>query len=481
MKEKFHSRLQLKLIIIFILYSFVIITLSAYYAYNNLFRLLEADLGKRLIQTGASLSGTIHPFQLALGKGSETTETYRNLQKKLGDYKEIFDLNEMIILSTDGRILVSPVNDYKIGDNFDLIRIYEEEFDLAKTGISSTSIIYKGSDGEYYKSGIVPVMDTKGNVIGIIVSEASAKFLDILNKIKNMFITMEMIALITSLIIGWILGKSVTSPINKVVSGLQKIGTGDLQHEILVRTRDEIGFLAHSFNLMVGQLKERDMELRQLAATVAHEVKNPLMGISGSVTLISRRTDDKESLELLDNIHNEIKSLDKLVNEFLTFARFSEPVFSEFDLVRLVEGILSFSIDLIEERKIKIKRNFPESIIMTGDTDKIKRAITNVIQNSIDAMNENGLLRVSITDYGTEILIEIADTGKGIGSEDVNKLFEPFFTTKEKGTGLGLAIVKKIIEQHGGKIEMQANEKIGMRTRITFLKKQKRSGDKIDV
>ncbi|MCK4666368.1 HAMP domain-containing protein [Candidatus Dependentiae bacterium] len=462
MEVQFKQRLQFKLIIVFILYSFLIITISAVYAYKNLKTLLDVDLGRRLIQTSISLSETILPFQLSLGHGSEETKTYKNLQKRLTSYIKTFDLNYMIILSLDGNVLVAPYNDYKIGDSYELIKLDEEEFELVKTGIAVDSMLYIGKDGKYYKSAFIPIKDKGDQVIAIIATEASAKFLTTLDKIKNIFVTSEIIAFIISLLIGWLIGKSLTYPLNKVVSGLQEIGEGDLEHEIIVTTKDEIGFLAHSFNLMVKKLKERDSELKQLAAGVAHEVRNPLMGIKGSITLISRNIQDEESKELIVNIINEIRSLEKLVNEFLMFARFSTPVFNKINIIPVLEQVLCLSSEIFDNKRIKIKRSFPTELEIECDADKIKQVFTNIFQNAVDAIEEKGVIKISILEFKDDIKIEISDSGKGIEVESVEQLLEPFFTTKEKGTGLGLAIVKKIIEQHSGKIALAPNRPRGL-------------------
>ncbi len=201
------------------------------------------------------------------------------------------------------------------------------------------------------------------------------------------------------------------------------------------------------------ELRDRLSTLGEMSAGIAHELRNPMAVISGYTRILSKKADEplKPAVEA---ISKEIMVMDRIIADFLTFARPAAPVFSRFDLPVLIQGC----IDAVQEcgQNIRMVMDSPAGLNINADEVFIRQAISNLLQNAVEAMPEGGAIRISCSQDGGSILLTIADTGHGIPESIRDKIFLPFYTTKERGTGLGLAIVHKIIVSHGGTITAES-------------------------
>ncbi len=200
------------------------------------------------------------------------------------------------------------------------------------------------------------------------------------------------------------------------------------------------------------ELKERLTELGEMSAGIAHELRNPMAVISGYIKLLSKKADLSQR-PLVDSILTEIEGMDRIISEFLSFARPTQPLPSAVDL----RGIINDACKIIQENiriDFPVPDNLPE---IKGDEVLLRQAFTNIFQNAIDAMPEGGELRIHTKLRDESLELTISDTGHGIPEDIRSKIFLPFFTTKEKGTGLGLALVQKIIVSHGGTIDVESS------------------------
>jgi len=197
----------------------------------------------------------------------------------------------------------------------------------------------------------------------------------------------------------------------------------------------------------------------ELAASIAHEVRNPLAGMKGALEVLRDELAVKPSnLEIVDELLAQIARLEGLVKDLLTFARPSAVAPREFDLHELLDRLLKLYKDQADAAGITIHRIYgPGTGKVTADPQQMEQVVFNLLHNAIQAMEEGGTLTVTTQKSAPgSISIAFRDTGHGVAPADLDRIFQPFFTTKHRGSGLGLPIVRKIIEAHGGSIEIES-------------------------
>jgi two-component system sensor histidine kinase PilS (NtrC family) len=221
---------------------------------------------------------------------------------------------------------------------------------------------------------------------------------------------------------------------------------------------------------------ERLAAIGEVAAGLAHELRNPLAALSGSIELLRKRSlakDDVNGQRLMDIVLRETERLDGLVSDFLGYARPAPPHVEPVDLDRLVEDTLAvFRNDVALGHTHGLVANLRGGgRRVRVDVGQIKQVLWNLLINALQAMPEGGAIRVSTRPRAGEegaLVIEVEDDGPGIQPADMRRIFEPFFTTKEGGTGLGLATVYRIVEAHGGRIDVHSAWGHGATFQITL-------------
>jgi PAS domain S-box-containing protein len=199
----------------------------------------------------------------------------------------------------------------------------------------------------------------------------------------------------------------------------------------------------------------------ELAATVAHEIKNPLAGISGAIQVLAEGMPKNDGRrEIVGEILDQVRRLDTTVRDLLNFARPITPVLGDVDLGESISSVWKMLAPQSAAKGIRFSLEGDAGRSLSGDPHLLRQVWVNLFQNSIEAMSRGGELRVIVT-AGPKVQIEIRDTGNGIDPAAVEKIWRPFFTTKTRGTGLGLPIVKKIVEAHGGRIWCESEPKKG--------------------
>ena len=234
--------------------------------------------------------------------------------------------------------------------------------------------------------------------------------------------------------------------------------------------RKAIGYVYTFDDLTEIRRLERDLRIQdrlaavgRLAAAIAHEIRNPLTSIAGSVSMLSGIADlSDEHRQLLQIVTRESERLNGIITDFLAYSRGKQYRFASVDLLPLLEDTLT----LLEHRlvaentgiRIERKYNFKEALTM-ADGDKIKQVFWNFCENAVRAMTAGGVLSISLEQVGEDWQVNFADTGPGMSRQLVEKIFEPFQSQFEGGTGLGLAIVYQIVQAHEGKV--WARSKVG--------------------
>lgn len=201
--------------------------------------------------------------------------------------------------------------------------------------------------------------------------------------------------------------------------------------------------------------KNRMADLGQIAAYVAHEVRNHLVPVSLYMSLLERRlSDDSGSLDVVTKVTSSIRALDSTVNDLLNFTSDQDPTLKRLNISQLVAETVDSLSPQLEGQQIETTIDVPEQAEVLGDHDMLRSVLLNLTLNAIDAMPEGGDFVITAYDGANGLELEVADSGTGLSSDAQAKIFEPFFTTKSGGTGLGLAIVERIVNSHGANISV---------------------------
>jgi len=295
------------------------------------------------------------------------------------------------------------------------------------------------------------------------------------------FFMLHMVVLIVILSAGtsFILFRFFKRPIEAMAKTMAQVEEGDLSVRLEPKYADEMGSLIHNFNSMVDRLETTKRELEkyhyqqmeradrlasigEMATGIAHEIKNPLAGISGAITVLADDfSEDDPRKEVIGQILDQIARLNKTATDLLYFGRPGKPEFTYVDINALVKDTLFFVAQHPEARNIhrvkELTRDLPPA---WADAKQIQQVMFNIIINAIQAMEDGGTLSVMTElvrrDECDFIRIQVQDTGTGIPAADLGKIFVPFHTTKNQGTGLGLPICRQLIEQHGGRIDVES-------------------------
>ena len=353
-----------------------------------------------------------------------------------------------------------------------------------------------------YFTAYEPLRDLRGNVVGALyVGMPEKPLLQLRKQVNLTFSAMLVFVSIIGVALSALLGNNLSRPIRALEEGVSRIASGENLPDIATDGHDEIASLAGEFNFMKHRLLERDEENRSLnrtleqkvlertiqleeknqqllnmqkdlaqaerlagigllASGVAHEINNPLAIIRGNAELLemSTRLNDSDQYEV-ETIIRQVGRVERIVSNLLTFARTKKKVIRSFHIEVLLESILDQIGHQIPFKIYHIERMYHNSEnLIEGDEDQLRQVFTNLILNSLQAMEAGGTLRVStVVDQKAGCCsIMIGDNGPGISPEIQEKLFTPFFTTKPKGTGLGLAVSYGIVKDHGGDITVES-------------------------
>jgi signal transduction histidine kinase len=302
--------------------------------------------------------------------------------------------------------------------------------------------------------------------------------------------------LLAILLSGWVAAR-VTRPIENLAQAARDVSAGNWEAQVEVRSRDELGALAESFNAMTRQLTEQRDRLvqtervaawRELARRLAHELKNPLFPLQITVENLvrSREADpalfDEVFRESTSTLLAEVSNLKAIIGRFSDFSKMPQPQLQPINVNDVIRQVLSLHAAQFQaEGRAKIDVRFePDESLGTIDLDPdlIHRALSNLVLNAIDAMPDGGRLSVRTRSVAGHARIEVADTGSGLTKEECERLFTPYYTTKRHGTGLGLAIVQSVVSDHHGSIGVDSEPGKGTTFRID-LPARRSSGDDI--
>jgi signal transduction histidine kinase len=225
---------------------------------------------------------------------------------------------------------------------------------------------------------------------------------------------------------------------------------------------------------------EKIQAISMLAASVAHEIGNPLNSLYLHLQLLHRQFsagdfDRDDALELLDVAKGEVERLDNIITQFLQAIRPGRPKLMPVDMKTLIIESLTFMRQEIEDRQVNVKCDWPNFLPeVPGDPGQLKQAFYNIIKNAIQAMPDGGSLDIKCSYNDEFVIVSFTDTGTGISRDKLGTVFDPYYTSRKEGSGLGMMIIERIIREHGAHLTLETGEGEGTSFIIRFPRHDKR-------
>ncbi len=379
---------------------------------------LTSALKKQFLQVGQASVKLINGNDLEnLLPGNENTPTALFYQQLLYELKISNDLENIILLDPSGRMLVDYRLNFRIGDSLMTFPIQRDLLLKASQGQTPAPILLK-SGKQYFLSAYFPVLNDFEEPVAILVIDAPLQFFSTLHDFET---------------------------------GTLYIGAGGLF--ILILFSALILVATRRLFAVEDRMKEQQRlaQLGEMAASVAHEIRNPLSIMKTTAEVLQKRYSDTSD-EMLTFIPDEIDRLNRLVEDFLQFAR-QRPLNPE--PIQLQEFIQDF-VKRIPDQHIntEIQSDLP---VIQVDPDALRQILLNLLNNARDASSDDAPVILRVSEEGSKrIRLEVADRGQGIPDKDREKIFEPFYSTKATGSGLGLAITRQLLRRMGGEIEIRS-------------------------
>jgi|Deesub1362A_J573_1020465.scaffolds.fasta_scaffold00424_27 two-component system NtrC family sensor kinase len=439
------------------------------------------------------------------------------IQKTLEDISREKDIEGVRIFDSKGRIHYSSrpeeIGQFVDRDSFACKGCHTtDERPAESISRGKRWVIYTGEDGERILTSVMPIFNEFScytgdchvhpegqRVLGILQTDYSLSSVD---REINMLILKTAIYAIVLIMIGsfilyLVLRRFVLRPVSVLSKAMKRVKSGDLNQMVEITSEDEMGVLGNTFNLMTEELREarekaedwaskleeevkkkteelkrsqyKLMEAEKLASLgrltsdIAHEIRNPLTAIGGFARRLYRIVNGPKEKEYAEIMIEEVSRLEKILKDVLTFSRSAGYNLERQNIKEVIKETVRVYEHLCVEHNIDIevmiKEDLPPVLI---DRDQLRQAISNLITNAIDAMPHGGALTVTADTESlhgvTYVVIRITDTGEGIPEDKLSVIFEPFYSTKEPGvgTGLGLPITRKIMQEHGGFIDVKS-------------------------
>jgi two-component system sensor histidine kinase PilS (NtrC family) len=222
---------------------------------------------------------------------------------------------------------------------------------------------------------------------------------------------------------------------------------------------------------MESRMRQADRlaTLGRMAANIAHEIRNPLASLTGAIEVLTSPLTAEEARERLSQIvARESERLNHIIKNFLEYARPAPLSITTFDVAAAAEEVLLLLEHRTSPGSLKVIREFAPSVLWPVDAQQFRQILWNLCLNAVEAMPEGGELRVAAAALGDMLEVTVSDTGEGIAAGDLSHVFEPFFSTKSEGTGLGLALVHRVVQEHGGEIDVRSSPGLGTTFTLTL-------------
>ncbi len=452
------ATILVKLLVALVLPTLALFTLFAFVAYEMNRRDLDEELGRRLIAIAQSAATQIRgryvvnllPDEDGAPNFTRTVGKLETFANATGAHLSLIDRDYKSRGDSEDVRLLAALDRFRVDD--------DEIQGVFRGGNAVSSVTFDAQDGKTYKAGYAPVRfsDDDLRIVLVLRAEAPASYFATLEDLRDRLFLWGAGLGVVSIFAAVIATLLITRNVRRLVAAAERIGAGELRERVEIKTDDELGQLGQAMEHMRQQLAERDARMQQMLAGIAHEVRNPLAGMTLFAGILKDELPEgDERRGHVDKINRELGYLERVVNDFLEYARRPKPELAPVD----VDELLPEVAQLIANEQIEVKVSPHSKLEANADRGQLRRALLNLTKNAVQAAAAAGhrgsdVVRLSAKREGDELHFLVWNRGKEIPLETSGKLFEPFYTSREKGTGLGLAFVREIAMDHGGRVDV---------------------------
>ena len=416
----------------------IIVLLAAIIALNWYFYIrirdgLDEELGLRLQAIASLVASRIDAESVPVLRPKEWEPLQLTVvTEQLQRHRQEYFLSNIVLIREDGYTLLSLNTIYQPDEYYPNYDMDSEAVTRAISGSTAATKLYRASAGQYMKAGYAPAYAPNGEALFAVGVEASVDFLHGVRNLRVILMTATVIS-----VIGIVLF------ISFVVKATQS----------LIQARES---LLQSESLAT---------MGRMAAGIAHEIRNPLFIIQSSAErLMKMHPEDSKDINTF--IIEEVSRLDDTLRDYLLFARNEPAPRGSLDLAVTLRRSIRMIEESTQDTGIELVHEIlPDEAPLYGEEKRLQQCFLNILLNSQQALGSEGIIKVSMAPGGKYYILIFEDDGPGIPEKEMERIFEPFHTTKQTGSGLGLAIVKKVIEEHGGHIEIESVRDAG--TKVT--------------
>ncbi len=435
---------------------------------------LDAELGTRLEAIAAAGATQVRgKYLVPLREGHETERAHLNIVAKLRTVAEATGARLYVFAREPGAELGDPVTFTSRADTRPGVaigtRYYQADLDRVDlervfAGGRASSLTFTADDGRRVKAGYAPVRasEAEPEVVLAIGAEAPATYFARLDDLRTSLVWWGIG--LTGLVLAatWLAALLITRPVRLLATAAARIGGGDLAAVIAPTSRDELGVLAATMETMRGQLAERDARTQQMLAGIAHEVRNPLAGIQLYAGILREELAGDDRASHAVKIDREVGHLERVVRDFLDYARRPPPEPGELDAAALVREVAELASPDARAAGIEVVIVGESTVALHADGGQVRRALINLVHNAVQAAAagaERGpAVTIGARAVGDQVELTVVNRGPAITADVSGRMFQPFFTTRAQGTGLGLAFVNEIVRAHGGEVQVTCED-----------------------
>lgn len=465
--------LRRRFVLVFVAFSLVLSAGGGWLAWHLTRGVLERELEDKLlsvagaaVSTGGIPSGLIRAFR----PGDEQEGPWEGVRARLQGLQD--EVAAAYILGPGRTALVTtePADSVPIGTPLRFLEPYGPELERAWRGEEVTTPLFRGEDGSFYKYAFVPLPAPGAEEPeAVLAVSMAAGYLEPLDRFRSAVIWGAFLAAVVGALLAGFLATTVVRPLERLGRAARRIERGEMEEPVRVERADEVGRLSRAMEQMRVGIVRRDEQLRLMVSQVAHEIRNPLEAVELFASAAGETEDPEERAGLLKRVRREVVQLERIIHDFLIYARPAPPDPVPHDIRGPVREATELADAEARNGEGRLEMELSDSpMVVRADPDQVKRVMLNLLRNALEA-GDRVRVRVRGEDLGGpddsggrgEILVSVRDDGPGVPPELRERIFEPFVTDRAQGAGLGLAIVRRVTEANGGRIELASETEPG--------------------